>query len=123
MKTSATASRHERPDEGYHFAGFYDENNQLVSATDQLDEIRLWSTTYSAQEEDGIVSGADLYPVKPQCLTAVFEPDVPVQITAPKDAAKAVSAADELFDLSGRKIITPRNGQIIVRNRKKIIIK
>ena len=39
-----------RPDEGYHFAGFYDENDQLVSATDQLDEIRLWSTTDSAQE-------------------------------------------------------------------------
>ncbi|MBE6255603.1 MAG: hypothetical protein E7105_08890 [Prevotella sp.] len=112
-----------RPDEGYHFAGFYDENDQLVSATDQLDEIRLWSTTDSAQEEDGIVSGINLYPVTPRRFTAVFEPDIPLQITAPKDAAKAVSTADELFDLSGRKITTPRNGQIIVRNRKKIIIK
>ena len=84
---------------------------------------RLWSTPDSAQEEDGIVSGINLYPVTPRRFTAVFEPDIPLQITAPKDAAKAVSTSDELFDLSGRKITTPRNGQIIVRNRKKIIIK
>ncbi len=112
-----------KPDEGYHFAGFYDADNQLVSSTDKLSEIRLWSFTDSAQEEDGIVSGNDFYPTVPQTLTAVFLPDIPDAITSPDEAAKTVNTMSDAYDLTGRIITTPRRGQIIVRNRKKVAVK
>ncbi len=73
-------------------------------------------------EEDGIVSGNDFYPTVPQTLTAVFEPDVPAAINSSGDAAATYnSAAADLYDLAGRKITTPHGGQIIIRNRKKVI--
>ncbi len=112
-----------KPDEGYHFAGFVDADNQLVSDNDTLCEIRLWSRTDSAQEEDGIISGNDLYPTTPQTFTAVFLPDVPDQITSPQEVAKTVDTSSDAYDLNGRRITTPRNGQIIVRNRKKVVVK
>jgi len=112
-----------KPDEGYHFAGFFDEDDQLVSNDESLNEIRLWTNTDSAQEEDGIVSGNDLYPATPQTFTAVFLPDTPTEITSPQEAAKALRSNNDSFDLTGRKIATPRRGQIIVRNRKKVVIK
>lgn len=107
-----------RPDEGYHFVGFQDANGQMVTPDTPLNEIRLWTTTESAQEEDGIVSGNDLYPTSAQLFTAVFLPDDPDGIYDVQDANTCWENND-LFDLSGRKIITPRNGQIIIRNRKK----
>ena len=73
-------------------------------------------------KKDGIVSGNDFYPTVPQMLTAVFEPDVPAAINSPGDAAATYnSAAADLYDLAGRKITTPHGGQIIIRNRKKVI--
>ena len=111
-----------QPDEGYHFAGFYDENDRQVCSGDELSEIRLWSYTESAQEEDGIVSGNDLYPLTPQKLTAVFLPDAPSEITTPQAAADALRASgEEQYDLTGRTIVTPRRGQIVIRNRRKFI--
>ncbi len=111
-----------RPEEGYHFVGFFDSKGKQVTDADQLDEIRLWASTDNYAEEDGIVSGNDFYPTVPQTLTAVFESDVPAAINSPGDAAATYnSAAADLFDLAGRKITTPHGGQIIIRNRKKVI--
>lgn len=109
-----------KPDEGYHFVGFVDENNQPVSTGESLSEIRLWCTTGSVEQEDGIVSGNDFFPTKPQTFTAVFEPNVPNAVLSPK---VAISSTSELYDLSGRKITTPRGGQIVVRNKKKGVMK
>jgi hypothetical protein len=107
-----------KADEGYHFAGFMDADGQMVTPNTPLDEIRLWTTTDSAQEEDGIVSGNDLYPSVAQHFTAVFLPDDPDGL---KDLKDLRDFSDDLFDLSGRKIITPRNGQIIIRGRRKLL--
>lgn len=30
---------------------------------------------------------------------------------------------NQSFDLAGRRIITPRGGQIIIRNRRKVVVK
>ena len=111
-----------KADEGYHFAGFADENGQMVTSDSLLSEIRLWATTDSAQEEDGIVSGNDLYPITAQRYTAVFLPDDLDGIREIEHGKWKAGSDDESFDLQGRKIITPRNGQIIIRNRKKIIL-
>lgn len=111
-----------QPDEGYYFAGFYNKNNQQVTTGDELSEIRLWSYTESAQEEDGIISGNDLYPTTPQEFTAVFLPKQATRISATQEAASALRLKENQYDLSGRKIVTPRSGQVIVRNRKKVII-
>lgn len=111
-----------KADEGYHFAGFADENGQMVTSDSRLAEIRLWATTDSAQEEDGIVSGNDLYPTTAQHYTAVFLPDDQDGIKEMETGRWQAESDDECFDLQGRKIITPRNGQIIVRNRKKTIL-
>ena len=110
-----------KADEGYHFAGFADENGQMVTPDTLLTEIRLWATTDSAQEEDGIISGNDLYPTTAQRYTAVFLPDDQDGIKELENGRWQAESDDECFDLQGRKIITPRNGQIIIRNRKKTI--
>ncbi|MBR6141745.1 MAG: hypothetical protein IKQ37_08305 [Bacteroidaceae bacterium] len=110
-----------KADEGFRFAGFADENGQMVTPDTPLAEIRLWATTESAQEEDGIVSGNDLYPTAALHYTAVFLPDDQDGIDELKsDELKEIND-DACFDLQGRRIITPRNGQIIIRNRRKIM--
>ncbi|MBR0274192.1 MAG: hypothetical protein IJQ59_08935 [Bacteroidaceae bacterium] len=113
-----------QPDEGYHFVGFMDENKQMVSDASTLSEIRLWCHTDSVKGEDGIVSGNDFFPTKPQTFTALFEPDVQTGISSPRQSAGPdAQLDDESFDLSGRRITTPRGGQIIVRNRRKVLYK
>ena len=109
------------PDEGYHFAGFMNAEGQMVTSADTLNEVRLWTTTDSAQQEDGIVSGNDFYPTAAQQFTAVFESDVDTRIGDNKTEIN-LPLNDDAYDLEGRKITTPRNGQIIVRNRKEVII-
>ena len=109
-----------KPDKGYHFVGIVAETNQPVSTDESLSEIRLWCTTDSVKQEDGIVSGNDFYPTKPRVFTAVFEPDVPNAIISPKETTCSTS---ELYDLSGRRITTSRGGQIVVRNKKKVVMK
>jgi hypothetical protein len=110
-----------QPENGYHFAGIVDENNQQVCSAEKLSEIRLWCETDSAKEEDGIVSGNDFYPVKPQKFTAVFLPDSPTGIAL--TGMMEDSPKDLKYDLSGRKITTPRGGQIVVWNKKKVLVK
>jgi hypothetical protein len=113
-----------KPDEGYHFAGFMDENEQMVSADTPLDEIRLWCRTDSVKDEDGIVSGNNFYPSKPQTLTAVFLPDIQTGVSAHRQNVDKDNLSDnQSFDLAGRRIITPRGGQIIIRNRQKVVVK
>jgi hypothetical protein len=102
--------------------GFVDENNQPVSTGESLSEIRLWCVTDSAKQEDGIVSGNDFYPTTPQRFTAVFEPDIPEEIASPK-VAVAPGNSMEMYTLSGRKITTPHRGQVIVRNKRKVMVK
>lgn len=111
-----------QPEEGYHFVGIVDGNNQPVSTGESLNEIRLWCSTDSAKQEDGIVSGNDFYPATPRTFTAVFKPDVPNEIASPK-AATMSARSMEMYDLSGRKITTPHGGQIVVRNKKKSVVK
>ena len=111
-----------QPEKGYHFVGFVDENNQPVSTGESLSEIRLWCVTDSAKQEDGIVSGNDFYPTTPQRFTAVFEPDIPEEIASPK-VAVAPGNSMEMYTLSGRKITTPHRGQVIVRNKRKVMVK
>ncbi len=111
-----------KPEEGYRFAGFVNENGDEIPVTDKTEEIRLWTVTESAQEEDGIVSGNDLYPIVPQKFTAVFIPDNPESVTTMRDAFETAEQDDSMYDLSGRKMATPKGGQIIVRNRKKLLI-
>ena len=106
-----------KADEGYHFAGFQDADGQMLTSGTLLDEVRLWTTTESAQKEDGIVSGNDLYPTAAQHFTAVFLPDDPDAINDPKERRDDLQ--EDCFDLTGRKITTPRNGQIIIRGRRK----
>jgi len=111
-----------KADEGYHFAGFRDADGQMVTPDKPIEEIRLWTTTESGQKEDGIVSGNDLYPASAQHFTAVFLPDDPDGIGSFEGRNPEEVEDDEaMFDLNGRKIITPRNGQIIIRNRRKTI--
>ena len=110
-----------KADEGFRFAGFADENGQMVTSDTLLSEIRLWATTESAHEEDGIISGNDLYPSAALHYTAVFLPEDQDDINELKsDKLKEINE-DACFDLQGRKIITPRNGQIIIRNRRKVM--
>ena len=111
-----------KPDEGYRFAGFLNENGDEIPVTDKAEEIRLWTTTESAQEEDGIVSGNDLYPIEPQKFVAVFIPDHPESVPTMRNAFETAEQDDAMFDLSGRKLATPKGGQIIIRNRKKVLI-
>lgn len=111
-----------QPDEGYHFVGIVDSNNQSVSTGDSLSEIRLWCNTDSVKQEDGIVSGNNFYPTAPHTFTAVFEPDVPDELASPKVVAKPVRSM-VMYDLSGRRITTPHGGQVIVRNKKKGVVK
>ena len=111
-----------KPEEGYRFAGFLNENGDEIPVTDRTEEIRLWTVTESAQEEDGIVSGNDLYPIAPQKFTAVFLPDDPNDVTTMRSAAETAGQDDAMYDLSGRKLATPKGGQIIIRNRKKVML-
>lgn len=111
-----------KPEEGYRFAGFLNENGDEIPVTDRTEEIRLWTVTESAQEEDGIVSGNDLYPIAPQKFTAVFLPDNPNDVTTMRSAAETAGQDDAMYDLSGRKLATPKGGQIIIRNRKKVML-
>ena len=111
-----------KADEGYHFAGFLDENgDEVLAAEGRTEELRLWVTTESAQTEDGIVSGNVLYPAEPQKFTAVFFPDNVDGVTSLKQASEAVQD-DALYDLSGRKLTTLRGGQIVIQNRKKLLL-
>ena len=111
-----------KPEEGYRFAGFLNENGDEIPVTDRTEEIRLWAATESAQTEDGIVSGNDLYPIVPQKFTAVFLPDDPNDVTTMRSAAETAGLDDAMYDLSGRKLATPKGGQIIIRNRKKVML-
>ena len=111
-----------KPKEGYRFAGFLNENGDEIPVTDRTEEIRLWAATESAQTEDGIVSGNDLYPIAPQKFTAVFLPDDPNDVTTMRSAAETAGQDDAMYDLSGRKLATPKGGQIIIRNRKKVML-
>lgn len=111
-----------KPEEGYRFAGFLNEDGDEIPVTDRTEEIRLWTTTESAQTEDGIVSGNDLYPIAPQKFTAVFLPDNPNDVTTMRSAAETAGQDDAMYDLSGRKLATPKGGQIIIRNRKKVML-
>lgn len=111
-----------KPEEGYRFAGFLNENGDEIPVSDRTEEIRLWATTESAQTEDGIVSGNDLYPIAPQKFTAVFLPDNPNGVATMRSAAETAGQDDAMYDLSGRKLATPKGGQIIIRNRKKVML-
>lgn len=111
-----------KPEEGYHFAGFLNEDGDEIPVTDKTEEIRLWTTTESAQTEDGIVSGNDLYPIAPQKFTAVFLPDDPSGVATMRSAAETAEQDDTIYDLSGRKLATPKGGQIIIKNRKKLVL-
>ena len=108
-----------KPEEGYHFAGFQDANGQMVTSGDALNEVRLWTSTESAQQEDGIVSGNDFYPTTPQQFTAVFLPNIPDDISTVTHSSQLQDK--QLFDMQGRSISAPRNGQIIIKNRRKIL--
>ena len=111
-----------KPDDGYRFAGFLNEDGDEIPVTDKTEEIRLWTTTESAQTEDGIVSGNDLYPIAPQKFTAVFLPNDPSGVATMRSAAETAEQDDTIYDLSGRKLATPKGGQIIIRNRKKLVL-
>ena len=111
-----------KPEEGYRFAGFLNEEGEEIPVTDKTEEIRLWTATESAQTEDGIVSGNDLYPIAPQKFTAVFLPDEPNSVATMRSAAETAGQDDAMYDLSGRKLATPKGGQIIIRNRKKVML-
>ena len=111
-----------KPDDGYRFAGFLNEDGDEIPVTDKTEEIRLWTTTESAQTEDGIVSGNDLYPIAPQKFTAVFLPDDPSGVVTMRSAAETAEQDDTIYDLSGRKLATPKGGQIIIKNRKKLVL-
>ena len=111
-----------KPDDGYRFAGFLNEDGDEIPVTDKTEEIRLWTTTESVQTEDGIVSGNDLYPIAPQKFTAVFLPDDPSGVATMRSAAETAEQDDTIYDLSGRKLATPKGGQIIIRNRKKLVL-
>lgn len=112
-------------DAGYHFVGFRDSfgyevklaPSTITSPVEWGNPLRLWVTTNSAQTDDGIVSGADYYPVFPYPLTAVFEPDVLTEVSSEALRNDTVTPG---YDLSGR-VITTSRGQIVVRGgRKKI---
>lgn len=111
-----------KADEGYHFAGFLNSDGEEFTFGDKTEEMRLWTTTESAQREDGIVSGNDLYPTTPQTFTAVFLPNDETGISSLSGYTGKEQKEDVIYDLSGRKMATPRGGQIIVRNRKKLLI-
>ena len=111
-----------KPDDGYRFAGFLNEDGDEIPVTVKTEEIRLWTTTESAQTEDGIVSGNDLYPIAPQKFTAVFLPDDPSGVATMRSAAETAEQDDTIYDLSGRKLATPKGGQIIIKNRKKLVL-
>lgn len=111
-----------KPDDGYRFAGFLNEDGDEIPVTDKTEEIRLWTTTESAQTEDGIVSGNDLYPIAPQKFTAVFLPNDPSGVATMRSAAETAEQDDTIYDLSGRKLATPKGGQIIIKNRKKLVL-
>lgn len=111
-----------KADEGYHFAGFFNASNEQVASGEKTNEVRIWTTTESAQQEDGIVSGNDLYPTTPQTFTAVFLPDDVNDINSIPEYLRQQQEDDVIYDLAGRKMATPRGGQIIVRNRKKLLL-
>lgn len=111
-----------KPEEGYRFAGFLSEDGDEIPVTDKTEEIRLWTVTESAQEEDGIVSGNDLYPLVPQKFTAVFVPEDPESVTTMRSAFETAEQDDSMYDLAGRKLATPKGGQIIIKNRKKVML-
>jgi len=70
------------------------------------------------------VSGNNFYPSKPQTLTAVFLPDIQTGVSAHRQNVDKDNLSDnQSFDLAGRRIITPRGGQIIIRNRQKVVVK
>lgn len=113
-------------DEGYRFVGFQDENGNIVEPARNTvkarcqwgNATRLWATAESAQTEDGIVSGNDFYPAEPIKLTAVFESDTQTSIVSTEK--QNVRNSETIYDMTGRRISTPNNGQIIIRNNRKI---
>lgn len=52
-------------DEGYLFEGFYADSLGTQLLSDEAEQARLWAISTVAQQENGIVSGNDFYPVAP----------------------------------------------------------
>lgn len=52
-------------DEGYLFEGFYADSLGTQLLSEEAEQARLWAISAVAQQENGIVSGNDFYPVAP----------------------------------------------------------
>lgn len=108
-----------KAEEGYYFAGWYGQNGKQLLTTD-TDEARIWATTDVAQDEDGIVSGNRYYALMPSdTVRAVFLSDSPTSLSN----QEADDSNEPTYDILGRIIRTSPNGQIIIRNRRKILVR
>ena len=107
------------PEEGYEFVGWYAGNGTQLISTDTV-EARIWATTNVIQNEDGIVSGNNLYSLTPSdTIRAVFQ-----QINGPATSlsdTKNTTQSEQMYDVSGRLIRTSQHGQIFIRGGKKYL--
>ena len=108
------------PEEGYEFVGWYSGNGTQLISTDTV-EARIWATTNVIQNEDGIVSGNNLYSLTPSdTIRAVFQ-SINGPSTSLVQTGESVVQDEQTYDVSGRLIRTSQHGQIYIRGGKKYL--
>lgn len=119
LNNSSSCRAWAKAEEGYRFAGWYS-GEQLLDTTQY--EARIWSTTDVQINDDGIVSGANYYPLQPtDTIRAVFVPVNATSINANDNAN--VNDNDNVngwYDVLGRPAKQDTRGVIISKGKKRL---